>query len=38
MGKATGGRSKFDDVVDTLGNGADKVLDKIGEVFKDLFG
>ena len=36
--KVVGGRSKLDDVIDTLGDGADKVFDKIGEVFKDLFG
>jgi Zn-dependent protease with chaperone function len=36
--KVSDGKSKFDDVIDTLGDGADKVFDKIGEVFKDLFG
>ena len=36
--KITGGKSTFDDVVDKLGDGADKLFDKIGETFKDLFG
>ena len=36
--KVAGGKSKFDNVLDTLGDGADKMFDKIGEVFKDLLG
>jgi len=31
------GKSKFDNVIDMLGDGADKLFDKIGETFKDLF-